>query len=166
MIFGTNTTCDISKLFYTLLISLGAILDFSMNDVIRGKIIYSWPKWLPKVKALLTLILQCIHIKRNVFTLYQEEYFLYTMSSWVCYRDLKAFVQRYFWIDDIEDKRELISMQKKVRIKVLAQSSWLTSTDTSLTSSQVIFFSDGFDTFSFFMRAFLKKLKTINYYRS
>ena len=48
-------------------------------------------------------------------------------------------------------------MPKKVRIKVLASSSWLTSTDTSLTSSQVIFFSNGFDTFSFFMRAFIKK---------
>ena len=39
----------------------------------------------------------------------------------------------------------------------MALSSWLTSTDTSLTSSQVIFFSNGFDTFSFFMRAFIKK---------
>ena len=109
------------------------------------------------MKALLTLILQCVHIKRNVFTLYQEEYFLYTMSLWVCYRNFKAFVQRYSWIDDIESKLELIYMPKKVRIKVLASSSWLTLTDTSLTSSQVIFFSNGFDTFSFFMRAFIKK---------
>ena len=62
------------------------------------------PKWLPKM----TLILQCVHIKRNVFTVYQEEYFLYTMSLWVCYRNVKAFVQRYSWIDDIEGKRELI----------------------------------------------------------
>ena len=46
---------------------------------------YTWPKWLPKMKALLTLLLQCVHIKWNVFTLYQEEYFLYTMSLWVCY---------------------------------------------------------------------------------
>ena len=66
-------------------------------------------------------------------------------------------MQRYSWIDDIESKLELIYMPKKVRIKVLASSSWLTSTDTSLTSSQVIFFSNGFDTFSFFMRAFIKK---------
>ena len=109
------------------------------------------------MKALLTLILQCVHIKRNVFTLYQEEYFLYTMSLWVCYRNFKAFVQRYSWIDDIGGKLELIYMQKNVRIKVLASSSWLTLTDTSLTSSQVIFFSNGFDTFSFFMRAFIKK---------
>ena len=69
---------------------------------------YSWPKWLPKMKAQLTLILQCVHIKRNVFTLYQEEYFLYTMSLWVCDRNFKAFVQRYSWINDIEGKRELI----------------------------------------------------------
>ena len=50
----------------------------------------------------------CGYIKRNVFTLYPEECFLYTVSLWVCYRNFKAFVQRYSWIDDIEDKRELI----------------------------------------------------------
>ena len=63
------------------------------------------------MKALLTLILQCdcVHIKTNVFTLYEEEYFLYRMSVWVCYRNFKAFVQRYSWIDDIEGKREPVS---------------------------------------------------------
>ena len=60
------------------------------------------------MKSLLTLILQCVRMKSNVFTLYQEEYLLYTMSLWVCYRNFKAFVQRYSRIDDIEDKRELI----------------------------------------------------------
>ena len=80
-----------------------------MNDVIRGKIIYTWPKWLPKLKALLTLLLQCAHIERNVFTSYQEEYFLYIiMSLRVCYRNSEAFVQRYYWIDDIEGQLELI----------------------------------------------------------
>ena len=49
-----------------------------------------------------------VHIKRKAFTLYQYEYFLYTMSLWVCYRTFKAFVQRYSWVDDIEGKRELI----------------------------------------------------------
>ena len=87
--------------------SLDAILNFQwMTSFVERS--YTWPKWLPKMKALLTLILQCVHIKRNVFTLYQEEYFLYTMSLWVCYRNFKAFVQRYSWIDDIEGKRELI----------------------------------------------------------
>ena len=142
--------CIYNLLNYFLLIKIknksGCHLEFSINDVIRGKIIYTWPKWLPKMKVLLTLILQCIHIKRNVFTLYQEEYFLYTMSLWVCYRNFKAFVQRYSWIDDIGGKLELIYKQKNVRIKVLASSSWLTLTDTSLTSSQLIFFSNGFDT--------------------
>ena len=81
-----NSTCKKIKIIYTLLISLGAILNF--HDVIRGKIIYTWPKWIPKMKALLTLLLQCVHIKRNVFTSYQEEYFLYTiMPLWVCYRN-------------------------------------------------------------------------------
>ena len=92
---------------YTLLISLGAILNFQWMTSFAERS-YTWTKWVPKMKALLTLILQCVHIKRNVFTLYQEEYFLYTKSLWVCYRNFKAFVQRYSWIDDIEGKRELI----------------------------------------------------------
>ena len=92
---------------YTLLISQGAILNFQWMTSFAERS-YTWPKWLPKMKALLTLILQCVRTKRNVFTLYQEEYFLYTMSLWVCYRNFKAVVQRYSWIDDIEDKRELI----------------------------------------------------------
>ena len=54
---------------------------FSLYDVFMGM--------LSKMIALLTLILQCVRINRNVFTLYQEEYFLYTMSLWVCYRRLK-----------------------------------------------------------------------------
>ena len=65
----------------------GRHLEFSMNDVIRGKIIR-----VAKM-ALLTLILQCVHIKKHVFTLYREEYFLSTMSLWVCYRNFKTFVQ-------------------------------------------------------------------------
>ena len=51
--------------------------------------------------------------KRNGFTLYHEEYFLYTMSLWVCYCHFKALVQRYSRIDDIDGKRELIFMPKK-----------------------------------------------------
>ena len=33
------------------------------------------------MKALLTLILQYVHVKSNVFTLYQEEYFLYVFMG-------------------------------------------------------------------------------------
>ena len=62
----------------------GRHLEFSMNDIIGGKIIHV-AKMATKDETLLTLILQCVHIKRNVFTLYQEEYFLYTMSLWVCF---------------------------------------------------------------------------------
>ena len=85
----------------------GRHLEFSMNDVICGKII-PMAKMATKDESLLTLILQCVHIKRNVFTLYQEEYFLYIMSLWVCYRNFKALVQMYSWIEGIEGKRELI----------------------------------------------------------
>ena len=78
-----------------------------MNDVIRGKIIHV-AKMATKDEISVDVDLQCVHLKRNVFTLYQEENFLCTMSLWVCYRNFKAFVQRYYWIDDIEDKREPI----------------------------------------------------------
>ena len=45
-----------------------------------------------------------------------------------------------------------------MRIKVLPVNRLgLRQQDMSLTSSQVIFFSNGSDTFSFFMRAFIKK---------
>ena len=48
----------------------------------------------------------CSCKKKNVFTLYQDEYFF--MSLWVCYRTFKGFVQRHSMIGDIEGKRELI----------------------------------------------------------
>ena len=57
-----------------------------------------------------------LYIKRNIF-------FIYTMSLWVCYRNFKAFVQRYPWMDDIEDKltrADLNAKKKKMQIKVLA----------------------------------------------
>ena len=101
---------------YKLLICLGAILNFQWMTSSAERS-YTWPKWLPKMKALLALILQCVHIKRKVFTLYQEEYFLYTMSLWACYRNFTAFVQRYSWIDDIEGKRQLIKLPKKCELK-------------------------------------------------
>ena len=144
----------------------GRHLEFLMNDVIRGKIIHV-AKMAAKDESSVDVDFAVCSCKKECFTLYQEEYFLYTMFLWVCYRNFKAFVRRYSWIDDIEGKQELISMsKKKMRIKVFAQSSWLTSTHTSLTSSQVIFFSNGFDAFSFFCGPLLKKLKTINYYHS
>ena len=60
---------------YTLSISLGAILNFQRMTSFAERS-YTWPKWPGKVKALLTLILQYVRVKSNVFTLYQEEYFL------------------------------------------------------------------------------------------
>ena len=33
------------------------------------------------MKALLTLILQYVHVKRSLFTLYQEEYFFYVFMG-------------------------------------------------------------------------------------
>ena len=124
-----------------------------MNDVIRVKIIRV-AKMATKDESFVDVDFavcsykkECFYfyIKRNIFFIQC----LYTMS--LCYRNFKAFVQRHSWINDIGGKRELILMPKKGELKL-----WLTSTDTSLTSSQVIFFSNGFDTFSFFIRAFIK----------
>ena len=73
--------------------------------------------------ALLTLILQCVHIKRTVFTLYQDEYFLYTMSSWVCYRNSnKSFFRAKIFLDRcyLGQTRADLNAKKKMRIKVLA----------------------------------------------
>ena len=82
-------------------------LEFSMNDVIRGKIIHV-AKMATKDEISVDVDFAVCSKKRNVFALYQEEYFLSKMSLWVCYRNFKAFVLRHSWIDDIEDKRELI----------------------------------------------------------
>ena len=60
-----------------------------MNDAIGGKIIQVGKMTTAKMIALLTLILQCVHIKNNVFTLQQDEYFLYTMSLWYVIVTLK-----------------------------------------------------------------------------
>ena len=59
------------------------------------------------MKALLTLILQYVHVKKGMLLLYIKRN-IYFMSFWVCYRNFKAFVQRYSRIGDIEGKRELI----------------------------------------------------------
>ena len=50
-----------------------------MNDGIGGKIIQVGKMTTAKMIALLTLILQCVHTKRNVFTLYQEIFSLYNV---------------------------------------------------------------------------------------
>ena len=78
-----------------------------MNDVIRGKIIHV-AKMTTKDESSVDVDFSVCSYKKECSTLYQEEYFLYTMSLWVCDRNFKAVVQRYSWIDDIEDKLELI----------------------------------------------------------
>ena len=91
----------------------GHHLEFSMNDVIRGKIIHM-AKMATKDESSVDIdFAVCSYKKRNVFTLYQEEYFLHTMSLWVCHRNFKVFVRRYSWINEKEGKQELIWMQKK-----------------------------------------------------
>ena len=52
----------------------GRHLEFSMNDIIRGKIIHV-AKMVTKDETLLTLILQCVRIKRNVFTYIKRNIF-------------------------------------------------------------------------------------------
>ena len=60
---------------YTLSISLGAILNFQWLTSFAERS-YTWPKWLPKIKALLTLILQCVDIIRNFLLYIKRNIFL------------------------------------------------------------------------------------------
>ena len=60
-----------------------------MNDVIRGKIMHVAKMATKDESSVDVDFAVCSYIKRNVFPLYQEEYFLYTMSLWVCYRNFK-----------------------------------------------------------------------------
>ena len=53
---------------------------------------------------------------------YQEEYFLYTMTLWVCQGNFKAFLQRYSWIGDIEGRS--IEMRKKNKKKREFKGPW------------------------------------------
>ena len=62
----------------------GRHLEFSINEVIRGKIIHV-AKLAIKDESSVDVDFAVCSYKRNVFTLYQEGYFLYTMSLWVCY---------------------------------------------------------------------------------
>ena len=49
---------------------------------------------------------ECFYfISRGIFSLYNN---VFNGIIMVCYRNSEAFVQRYYWIDDIEGKRELI----------------------------------------------------------
>ena len=108
----------------------GHHLEFSIND---GKIIHL-AKMATKDKSSVDVdFAQCVHVKRNVFTLYQEEHFLYTMSLWVCYGNFKAFMQRFSWINDIKkgQTRADRNEKKKMRINSFGLLSWLTSTDKS-----------------------------------
>ena len=95
-------------------------------------------------------------IKRNVFTLFKKDiFFIQCLYGYV-------IVTLKLSCKDIPGS--MISRaneswfkwkKKKCELKFwLNCRGLLTSTDTSLTSSQVIFFSNGFDTFSFFMPRF------------
>ena len=70
----------------------GRHLEFSMNNVICGKIMHV-AKMATGDESSVDVYFAVCSYKRIVFTLYQEEYFLYRMSLWVCYRNFKAFVQ-------------------------------------------------------------------------
>ena len=58
----------------------GRHLEFSINDFIRGKIIHA-AKMATKDECSVDIDFAVCSCKRNVFTLYQEEYFLMGMLS-------------------------------------------------------------------------------------
>ena len=109
--------------------------------------------------ALLTLILQCVHVKRNVFTLYQEEYFLYTMSLWVCYRNSNKSFRAKIFLDRCYRGQTRADLNAKKN----ANESFGLIVVSSLDRHELNFFPGNlFLTmvlilFRFFMRAFTKK---------
>ena len=58
----------------------GRHLEFSMNDVIRGKIIHV-AKMTTKDKSSVDVDFAVCSCKKKYFTLYQEEYFLYVFMG-------------------------------------------------------------------------------------
>ena len=91
-----------------------------------------------------------LYIKRNIFFI-QCLYGYVIVTFKPSYKDVPGSMNRGQTRADINAKK------KKMRIaKCEKNANRRASTDTSLTSSQVIFFSNGFHTFSFFMRAFIK----------
>ena len=66
-----------------------------MNDVIRGKIIHV-AKMATKDEISVDVDFAVCSKKRNVFALYQEEYFLSKMSLWACYRNFQSFRAKTF----------------------------------------------------------------------
>ena len=79
-----------------------------MNDGIRGKTIHV-PKMVTKNESSVDVDFARCSYKKECFYFISRGIFSYsTMSLWVCYRNFKAFVQRYSWIGDIEGKGELI----------------------------------------------------------
>ena len=83
-------------------------LEFSMNDVIRGKIIHV-AKMATKDEISVGVDFAVCSKKKGMFLLYIKRniFFLKCLYGYVIVT-FKAFVLRHSWIDDIEDKRELI----------------------------------------------------------
>ena len=87
----------------------GRHLEFSMNEVIRGKIIHVAKLAIKDESsvgvdfAVCSYKKECFYfISRGIFSLYN------VFMGMLSYRNFKVFVQRYSSIDDIEGKRELI----------------------------------------------------------
>ena len=78
----TNVRDKDSRAVYTLLISLGAILNFQQMTSFAERS-YTWPKWLPKMKALLTLILQYVHVKKECVYLISRGIFSLCLYGYV-----------------------------------------------------------------------------------
>ena len=78
-------------------------LEFSMNDVIRGKIILHVAKMATKDESSVDDdFAVCSYKKESFYSISGGTFFLYNVQSlWVCYRNFRAFVRRYSWIDDI-----------------------------------------------------------------
>ena len=84
------------------------------------------------------------------------------MSLWVCYRNFKAFVRRYSWIDDIEGKRVLIQMpNKKCELKFWLNGRCLRQqTELNVFPGNLFYRPMVLILFHFFLRSFIEKAKS------
>ena len=80
----------------------GRHLEFSMNDVIRGKILHAAEMATKDESSVDVDFIICSNKKECFYFVSRGIFSLYNVFIRVCYRNFKAFVQRYSCIDDIE----------------------------------------------------------------
>ena len=86
-----------------------------MNDVIRGKIIHVAKMATKDESSVEVDFAVCSYKKECFYFNYQEEYFLFTMSLWVCYRNSNKSFRAKIFLDRCyrEQTRADLNAKKK-----------------------------------------------------